>query len=138
MNYSTFCILFVFLYFKDNERSILNMIVEPYETIIMTLNNMLLFKFSISATNSVKIFYWKIEPNKNYTISPLKLLFKSRVLNDVLQRYAAGTWDELTISFLFQRRNGFYMIQGAPMLKTSFILITKVILKNKKRNQYMC
>ncbi|VDD96268.1 unnamed protein product [Enterobius vermicularis] len=36
--------------------------------------------------------------------------------------YAAGVWDELTISFLFRRRNGFYMLQGfIPTLMTIFI-----------------
>uniref|UniRef100_A0A158R5V8 Neur_chan_LBD domain-containing protein n=1 Tax=Syphacia muris TaxID=451379 RepID=A0A158R5V8_9BILA len=40
----------------------------------------------------------------------------------VILRYAAGLWDELTISFLFQRRNGFYMLQGfIPTLMTVFI-----------------
>lgn len=28
------------------------------------------------------------------------------------QQYAAGTWDELTVSFLFRRRYGWYLLQG--------------------------
>uniref|UniRef100_A0A914RU35 Neurotransmitter-gated ion-channel transmembrane domain-containing protein n=1 Tax=Parascaris equorum TaxID=6256 RepID=A0A914RU35_PAREQ len=39
-----------------------------------------------------------------------------------LQKYAAGIWDELTVSFTFRRRYGWYILQGyIPTYLTIFI-----------------
>uniref|UniRef100_A0A0K0E4G6 Neur_chan_LBD domain-containing protein n=1 Tax=Strongyloides stercoralis TaxID=6248 RepID=A0A0K0E4G6_STRER len=58
--------------------------------------------------------------SKNITLPDFDLVHFNHVA--ITKEYAAGNWDELTVSFMFRRRYGWYLLQGyIPTYMTVFI-----------------
>ncbi|VBB31661.1 unnamed protein product [Acanthocheilonema viteae] len=77
---------------------------------------------SISCMLTFESYNYNIQEVRMKWNEPDVLMFKDIELPDFTLEYAAGLWDELTVSFTFKRRYGWYILQGyIPTYLTIFI-----------------
>ncbi|KIH48566.1 hypothetical protein ANCDUO_21364 [Ancylostoma duodenale] len=86
-----------------------------------------LSKFPMDTIECILTFesfnYNKEEVHMRWSDSPL-IQYKDIELPDFSMLYAAGYWDELTVTFVFRRRYGWYLLQGKDFLVILLLHIT--------------